>query len=201
MIPTRTFANVRHVTPTGDFNTTLAHAASGDAPAVDRLVTDVYDELRRLAQHMLADERPGHDLQATALVHEAYVRLVGTDSTPTENKRAFFCAAARAMRRILVDHARKRDADKRGGGVWNRLTGDALQKIEAAPSTEFIDVDTALAELEALDERQCRIVELRFLAGLSAEQTADLLGITPRTVFREWRSAQAFLRSRLDRPA
>ena len=183
-----------------DLRATLSRAAGGDAGAVDRLVSDVYDELRRLAQHMLMDERVGHDLQATALVHEAYLRLIGAASTPIDDRRAFFCAAARAMRRILVDHARRRDALKRGGGVWNRITTQALGRIEAGPTAEFLGVDAALAELERLDERQCRIVELRFLAGLSAEQTAELLGVTPRTVFREWRSAQAWLRSRLGGP-
>ncbi|MEO1129588.1 MAG: ECF-type sigma factor [Planctomycetota bacterium] len=180
-----------------DFRTTLSHAASGNARAVDELIRELYDELRRLAQHMLEDERPGQDLQATALVHEVYVRLLGSDTTPTEDRRAFFCAAARAMRHILVDHARKRDAAKRGGGAWHRMTSAALERISAAPTTEFLDVDAALRRLEELDERQCRIVELRFLAGLTAEQTAELLGVTTRTVFREWRSAQAWLRMQL----
>ncbi len=179
---------------------TITRAASGNQRAVHELMDELYDELRRLAQHMMQDEKPGHTLQATALVHEAYIRLLGSEGTPTEDRRVFFCAAARAMRRILVDHARRRDADKRGGGVWNRLTGEALDKIEAEPTTAFLDVDGALETLERLDERQCRIVELRFLAGLTAEQTAELLGITPRTVFREWRSAQAWLRSQLEHP-
>lgn len=184
-----------------ELKATLSEAASGNQRAVNSLMDELYDELRRLAQHMILDERPGHTLQATALVHEAYVRLIGSDSTPTDDRRVFFCAAARAMRRILVDHARKRDADKRGGGVWNRLTGEALDKIEAEPTTAFLDIDAALAKLEQLDERQCRIVELRFLAGLTAEQTAELLGVTTRTVFREWRSAQAWLRLQLEHPA
>ena len=179
---------------------TVSEAASGNRVAMHRLMDDLYDELRRLAQHMMRNERAGHTLQATALVHEAYMRLLGSASTPTEDRRVFFCSAARAMRRILVDHARKRDADKRGGGVWNRLTGDALDKIAAEPTTRFIDIDSALEKLEALDERQCRIVELRFLAGLTAEQTAELLGVTTRTVFREWRSAQAWLRMQLEHP-
>lgn len=179
---------------------TVSEAASGSVAAVHRLMDELYDELRRLAQHMMQNERDGHVLQATALVHEAYLRLLGSDSTPTEDRRVFFCAAARAMRRILVDHARKRDAVKRGGGAWQRLTGEALEKIAAKPSAEFLDIDSALEQLEALDERQCRIVELRFLAGLTAEQTAELLGVTPRTVFREWRSAQAWLRMQLEHP-
>lgn len=176
---------------------TLARAATGDRAAADELLTDLYDDLRRLAQHMMNDERPGHPLQATALLHEAYVRVVGGDGVPPATREAFFCAAARAMRRILVDESRRRDAAKRGGDVWTRLADSALESVAARPDTRFLEIEEALIELEHLDDRQCRVVELRFFAGLTAERTAEILGVTERTVYREWRSAQAWLRARL----
>jgi RNA polymerase sigma-70 factor (ECF subfamily) len=165
----------------------------GDPAALPKLVPMLYDELRRLAGSFLRDERPGHTLQPTALVHEAYLKLVG-QRAGFENRAQFLAVAAQAMRRILVDYARQRVAAKRGGGV-------ALLDLEVAEagatveqSRELIAVDQALEKLTALDARQARIVELRYFGGLTVEETAAALDIAPRTVKRDWAMAKAWLR-------
>jgi RNA polymerase sigma factor (TIGR02999 family) len=168
----------------------------GDAAALDRLVPLVYDELRRVARRRLRGETPGHALQSTALVHEVYLRLVDVDRMTLTSRAHFFGVAATLMRQILVDHARRQRADKRGGGVTILSLHEALP----AASTSSVDVlalDQALDALSAIDSRQCRVVELRFFAGLTIDETATALGISPATVEREWALAKAWLFRRL----
>jgi RNA polymerase sigma factor (TIGR02999 family) len=152
----------------------------------------VYDELRRLARYYLASQRSDHTLQSTAIVHEAYLRLAGRDNVHWENRGHFFAVAAQLMRRILVDHARKRNAAKRGGPNLTLLVDEA-----AGPSSrremDLVALDDALKALAELDERQSRIVELRFFGGLSIEDTSCVLKISPATVKREWSTARAWL--------
>ena len=164
----------------------------GDQQAFDRLMPQVQQELHRIADRYLAAERPGHDLQATALINEAYLRLVDWKDIQWADRAHFFALAANMMRRVLVDHARRRDRTKRGG--------EAIQVslIEAAhvPTPEHADVlalDEALQRLETLDPRKSRIVELRFFGGLSLEETAEALGVSVGTVRRDWSLARAWL--------
>jgi RNA polymerase sigma factor (TIGR02999 family) len=169
----------------------------GDAEALDRLVPLVYDELRRVARGHLRREAPGHSLQATALVHEVFLRLVDADRLTPMSRTHFFAISARLMRQILVDHARRKQADKRGGGA----TVISLDEVApAAAQTSGVDVlalDEALDALSSFDARQCRVVELRFFSGLNIPETADALGISTATVEREWAMAKAWLHQRL----
>ena len=164
----------------------------GDQSAVDRLIPLIYDELRRLAKSHLRRERPNHTLQPTALVNEAYLRLVDQDRTRWQNRAHFFGAAANVMRRILVDHARQKQAEKRGGGE-QRVT--LAEDVAAAgqPDVNLLALDDALDRLAALDPQKSRIVELRYFSGLSVEETAEALGVSPATVTRHWRTAKAWL--------
>ena len=166
----------------------------GQHGAADELVTLVYAELRRMAKARLRDERPGHTLQATALVHEAWMRLMNQHGASWQNRAQFFAVAAQAMRRILVDHARKRSAVKRGDGT-SSVDIDALAHVLSAPLPDdrLLALDAALETLAAFDPRQARIVELRFFGGLSVEEAADILGVSPTTVKREWSTARAWL--------
>jgi RNA polymerase sigma factor (TIGR02999 family) len=172
----------------------------GDAAALDRLVPLVYDELRQVARRHLQREPPGHALQATALVHEVYLRLVDLDRMTLESRTHFLAVSARLMRQILVDHARRTRADKRGGGA----TVIGLDELAAAAAqTSSVDVlalDEALEVLSSFDARQCRVVELRFFAGLNIPETADALGVSTATVEREWAMAKAWLHQRLSAP-
>jgi len=164
----------------------------GDSAALDQLMPLVYEELRRLAKRYMAGERSGHTLQTTALVNEAYLRLTDHREMRWQNRAHFFAVAAQAMRRILVDHARARDAVKRGGGAPKASLEDAaLLAQEKAP--ELIALDEALRELAAMDPRKGRVVELRYFGGLSVEQTAEVLGVSGVTVMREWSAAKAWL--------
>jgi RNA polymerase sigma-70 factor (ECF subfamily) len=165
---------------------------AGDDAALARLIPLVYDELRRVARGHLRREAPGHSLQATALVHEVYLRLVDVDRVTFTSRTHFFAVAARLMRQILVDHARRKRADKRGGGV----TRMSLDDVSPAVQTSGVDVlalDQALDALASLDVRQCRIVELRFFAGLSINEAAEALDLSTATVEREWAMAKAWL--------
>jgi RNA polymerase sigma factor (TIGR02999 family) len=164
----------------------------GDRAAFDELVPIVYGELRRLARHYMRGERGGHTLQTTALVNEAYLRLVGHENIEWQSRGHFFGVAAQAMRRVLVDHARARGYQKRGGGAV-RVTLEEGALVVAARAEEVVALDEALARLEALDPRKARVVELRFFAGLSHEETAAALGVAEVTVRREWRTAKAWL--------
>jgi RNA polymerase sigma-70 factor (ECF subfamily) len=168
----------------------------GDAEALDRLVPLVYDELRRVARRHLQREQPGHALQATALVHEVYLRLVDVDRLTLKNRTHFFAIAARLMRQILVDHARREQADKRGGGA-TMVSVDDVSPAAHPRSVDVLALDQALEALSALDARQSGVVELRFFGGLDIEETAEALGISPATVEREWALAKAWLYRRL----
>jgi RNA polymerase sigma factor (TIGR02999 family) len=177
----------------------LERATAGDPQAASRLMPLVYDELRRLAASYLRRERKGQTLQATALVHEAYVRLIGPGERPWTGRTHFLAIAARSMRQVLVDRARRRQAAKRGGDP-ERLTLD--DAVLAAPDPgrgiDLTALDDALNQLEALDPQQARIVELRYFGGLTVEETADAIGVSPATVKRHWTLARAFLKRALD---
>ena len=176
----------------------LEQIRDGDTAAVDRLLPLVYDELRRLAQAKLAGERSDHTLQATALVHEAYLRLVGQQDVAWQNRAHFMAMAATAIRRVLVDHARRKGAAKRGGGDL-RVTM-SLAEAAGAPGEDMslIDLDAALTELAAEKPDHAQVVELRFFGGLTAAECAEVLGVTERTVERRWRFARAWLYRRLE---
>lgn len=168
----------------------------GDATALDRLVPLVYDELRRVARRRLQREQPGHALQATALVHEVYLRLVDVDRLTLKNRTHFFAVAAKLMRQILVDHARRQRADKRGGGV-TILNVDDVSPPAQPPSVDVLALDEALDALSAIDARQVSVVELRFFGGLDINEAAEALETSPATVEREWALAKAWLCRRL----
>jgi RNA polymerase sigma factor (TIGR02999 family) len=171
---------------------------SGDEQALNQLMPLVYDELHRLAGRYLRRERPGHTLQTTALVHEAYLRLVDQTHPNWQNRAHFFGVAAQLMRRILVDYARTQQAAKRGSGVIRLTLDDAGMKAKEREA-ELLALDDALADLAAIDARQSRLVELRYFAGLNIEETAEVLGLSPATVKREWSSARAWLYNQLNR--
>lgn len=169
----------------------LARWSKGDACARDALIPLVYDELRRIARRSLSS-RSGHTLQPTALVHEAYLRLARHDTGEYQNRAHFFAMAARMMRQILVDHARKHAAAKRGSNPVT-VAADNLAAATASPSLDVLALDRAMDRLAALDPRQCRIVELRFFGGLSIEETAEVENISPATTKREWATARLWL--------
>jgi RNA polymerase sigma factor (TIGR02999 family) len=172
---------------------------AGDPHAAAQLLPLVYDELRKLAAQKLAHEKPGQTLDATALVHEAYLRLVGENAEPCWNSRShFFAAAAEAMRRILVDAARRKRRRKHGGGR-QRLHLDGLDLAAAEPSDDLLALDEALGELAAADPQAARLVELRYFAGLTIRQAADTLGVAPRTADFLWAYARAWLLQKLQR--
>ena len=170
----------------------LVHWREGDRAALDALIPLVYSELRRIARRHLRQESPTHTLQGTALVHEAYVRLLGQEPPQLQNRVHFFAVAAQIMRQILVDHARARKAAKRGGGGEKVVFEDHLA-FSPQFDVDLIALDDAMKRLAELDEQQSRIVELRFFAGLSIEDTSAALGVSPRTVKRGWLSARSWL--------
>jgi RNA polymerase sigma factor (TIGR02999 family) len=174
----------------------LAAAERGEPVDMAELLPLVYEQLRALAARHMAGERKSHTLSATALVHEAYLRLVGTAPADYETKGRFFTAAAEAMRRILVDHARRKDARKRGGDRLG-LPLDAVVLATRNDPAEILSLDEALLRLEEMDPRAAGVVKLRFFAGLSEAETAAALGLTTRTVRRDWRFARAWLERRL----
>jgi RNA polymerase sigma factor (TIGR02999 family) len=184
-----------------DVTRILSAVERGDAKAAEELLPLVYTELRRLAAQRLAHEKPGQTLQPTALVHEAYLRLIDVEQMPQFDGRGhFFAAAAEAMRRVLIDSARRKKADKRGGG-WQRL--ELLDSELAVDSTgeELFAVDEALSRLAAQEPEIARLVELRFFAGMTLKQAAELLNISLRSASRDWAYARAWLRRELDRTA
>ncbi len=170
--------------------------AAEDPRAVDALVPEVYDELRAIAHRHLAADRPGHTLSTTALVHEAYVRLADADQVGERGRAYFFAAAARAMRRVLVDYARRRGRLKRGGGAVP-LTLEEAVVADSARRIDVLDLDQALMDLGDLASRPASVVECRFFGGLTVEDTALALGVTARTVKRDWAFARAWLYDRL----
>jgi len=182
---------VRHLESV-DVTALIGELSQGKPEAADRLIPVVYDELRRLAGHYMRREREGHTLQATALVHEAYMKLVEQRSVNWQSRAHFFGIAAQIMRRLLVDHARGRLRDKRGGGHQLVPLDDALV-FSPEQSSGLVELDGALDRLETIDPRQARIVELRFFAGLTVEEAAEVLGVSPKTVKRDWSVAKAWL--------
>ncbi len=176
----------------GEVTRLLARYRNGEREALDDLMPLVYQELRRLAQSYFRGERTGHTLQATALVHEAFLRLTAGSATPLQNRSHFFALAATAMRRILIDHARRARAEKRGG----HLAPLSLDEAKDAPagSVDVLTLDILLRQLEEIDPRQGRIVEMRSFAGLGIEEIAQVLGLSEATVKRDWTMAKAWLR-------
>ena len=170
----------------------LRDAKNGDGEALDLLIPIVYDELRRLAAHYLRDERAADTLQPTSLVHEAYMRLVAQDTPEWECRAHFYGVAAHLMRQILVDHARGRLAAKRGGAARAGVIDD-VALIAAEPRQDFVALDDALQALAAIDIRKSRVVELRFFGGLTVEETATLIEVSPDTVMRDWQFARSWL--------
>lgn len=166
--------------------------SGGDRNAPERLMPLVYDELRRLARGYLAKERGGHTLQPTALVNEAYLRLVDQTRVNWQNRAHFYGIASSMMRRVLIDHARAHATEKRGGGTI-RLSIDDVQVSLEERATSFVALDEAMKRLEQMDERKCKVVEMRFFGGLSDEEIAEVLGVTTRTVLRDWKTARLWL--------
>lgn len=171
---------------------------SGNQAALDELVPLVYDELRRLAERYLRRERAGHTLQATALVNEAYLRLVNQQQVNWQNRAHFFGAAANLMRQILMQHARQRHAEKRGG-EREKIYLDEAGPLAESRDLDLIALDDALNDLAAVSPQQSRIVELRYFGGLTIEETAEVLGISPATVKRDWNMAKAWLHREITR--
>jgi len=170
----------------------LARWSNGDVSARDALVPLVYDELRKIARRCLASQRADHTLQPTALVHEAYLRLARRDSLDWRDRVHFFAMAAQMMRQILVDHARKQAAAKRGGNAITLVIDEALVASKES-NLDVLALDAAMTKLASLDPRQCQIVELRFFGGLSIEETAQVVNISPATTKREWATARLWL--------
>lgn len=189
-----------HPTPSTQINRLLADWGRGNQDAREALIPLVYEELRRLARHRLWHERPDHTLQSAALVNEAYLRLVHQEAPQWQNRAHFFGVAAQLMRHILVDHARKHLSAKRGAGA-PRLSFDPEIALPQKPEVDLVALDTALNKLAALDPQQSRLIELRFFAGLSIEETAVVLGVSPATVKREWAIARAWLRREMSKDA
>jgi len=179
-----------------DVTVILNALEQGDDKAVDRLLPAVYEELRRLAAQKLSQESPGHTLQATALVHEAYLRLVGLDGQNYKNRAYFFGAAAEAMRRILIDSYRRKQSIKRGGDRQRVELEDGDLAIEA-PTEDLEALDEALTELEGIDPTKAELVKLRYFTGLSLEETAALMDISESTAKRHWKFAKAWLFGRI----
>ena len=173
-------------------------ASAGDRTACASLFNQVYGELRMIAQGQMNEERSGHTLQPTALINEAFVRLLGHDSARFENRRHFFAAAAEAMRRVLIDHARSRNADKRGGGLAALALSTAADVAASENPAGLLSLDDALLRMEQVDEQAATVVRLRFYAGLSEASVADALGVSTRTVRRDWAFARAWLRDALE---
>ena len=181
------------MTPPEDITQILQEVSGGNREAPARLMPLVYDELRRLADHYLRRERPDHTLQPTALVHEAYLKLIDQTRVDWQNRAHFFGVAAQLMRRILVDHARRHQASKRGG-FRQKLTLDEAVDYSQTRDIDLVRLDEALTALAQFDARQSRVVELRFFGGLTIEETAEALSVSPATVKVDWSMAKAWLR-------
>ncbi len=166
--------------------------SGGNRASADVLLSHVYDELRKIAAQYLRKERSGHTLQPTALVHEAYIKLIDISDINWQDRAHFFAVSANVMRHILVDHARARLTEKRGGEV-QRIALEDADSLSTEPDVDVLAVDDALKELAAFDEQQSRIVELRFFGGLTIEESAHVVGISPATVKREWAMAKSWL--------
>jgi len=184
--------------PAHDVTLLLARVSEGDSSAPGKLLEVVYDDLRRLAGAYMRDERGDHTLQATALVHEAYLRLVDWENVTWENRAQFFAVAAQVMRRVLVDHARGRNAAKREGSQ-QKLALDEAVSFSSEKEFDVLALEEALSSLEKLDPRQAKIVEMRFFGGLSIEEVAHVLKISSTTVKREWTIAKAWFQRELSK--
>jgi RNA polymerase sigma factor (TIGR02999 family) len=178
----------------------LAAWSQGDREALDKLMPLIYDELRRLARQHMRRERAGHTLQTTALVNEAYMRLVDQRRAQWQNRAQFFGVAARLMRRILVDHARSRRRLKREGDA-HKISLDEAARVSQEQSTNLLALHEALKKLETMNERMGRIVELRFFGGLSIEETAEVMKVSPGTVMKDWTFAKAFMHEAISNEA
>jgi RNA polymerase sigma factor (TIGR02999 family) len=176
----------------------LINWSNGDQAALDKLMPLVLSELRRMASNYLRRERVGHTLQPTALVNEAYLRLVDQKGARWQNRAQFYGIAAQLMRRILVDHARLKHAEKRGGSEQQRLSITSAEALGTKPDLDVLALHEALEELATIDPQQSRIVELKFFGGLSIEETAEVLGVGHATVERDWKMARAWLRRKLE---
>jgi RNA polymerase sigma factor (TIGR02999 family) len=176
----------------------LLQLTEGRREVLDQLMPVVYQELKSVAQAQLRRERPGHTLNTTALVHEAYLKLVNVEKVQWRDRAHFFAMAARMMRRILIDYARTRNRDKRGGGAV-AVTLDESLELSGEQADDLVELDEALTRLESISQRQARVVEYRCFAGLSVEETAEVLDTSPATVKRDWAFARAWLNRELDR--
>jgi RNA polymerase sigma-70 factor, ECF subfamily len=172
--------------------------ANGDPAALEQLTPRVYKELRRIAGHFMQNERPGLTLQTTALVHEAYLRLIDVTNVDWQHRAHFFAVSATMMRRILLDRARKRGTGKRGGQL-QKVNLDDIPDLGSGRARELIALDDALNTLAATDPRKARVIELRFFGGLSVEETAEVLKVSPDTVMRDWRLARVWLLAEISR--
>jgi RNA polymerase sigma factor (TIGR02999 family) len=172
--------------------------ADGDGGALEKLMPRVYNELRRIAGRIMQDERPGRTIQTTALVHEAYLKLIDIERVDWQHRAHFFAVSAQIMRRLLLDRARRRVATKRGGAAV-RINLDEAPDVAAGRAREVIKLDDALEALAKIDARKAQVVELRFFAGLSVDETAAVLKVSPDTVLRDWRLARAWLLNELGR--
>jgi RNA polymerase sigma factor (TIGR02999 family) len=175
----------------------LARWGEGDVAALDRVLPQVYDELRRLAAHTLRGHRDHDTLQPTALVHDVFVRLLGADAVDLRSRKHLFTTAAKLMRQVLIDRARAAQRDKRGGGQWQRVEIIEAMALPVEPDTHLPSLDAALTALAALDPRMAQVVELRVFAGLEVADVARLLEVDERTVYRDWAMARAWLKDRL----
>jgi RNA polymerase sigma-70 factor, ECF subfamily len=181
--------------PTEEVTILLNRISAGEGDAPEKLLPLVYEDLRRLARAYFADEKTDHTLQATALVHEAYIRLVNWENVSWQNRAHFFAVAAEVMRKILIDHARRKNAQKRDGG--QKMLLDEAISFAKEKELDLLKLDEALQTLEKLDKRQAKIVELRFFGGLSIEETAYILKVSETTVRREWTFAKAWFQREL----
>ncbi len=174
----------------------LQQVSAGDQAAYDQVIPLIYDDLRGIAAAQLRNERPNHTLQATALANEAYMKIIGLREMDWRDRRHFFGAASGAIRRILVDHARKDKARKRGAGV-QKMSLDTAQLIPEQPRMDLLALDDALSELATLDERQSRIVELRFFGGMTVPEVAEVLSVSQRTIEGDWTMAKRWLKQQI----
>ena len=171
--------------------------ADGDREALDKLTPRVYGELRRIAGHFMRNERAGNTIQTTALVHEAYLRLIDVDNVDWQHRAHFFAVSAQIMRHILLDRARRRATAKRGGKAV-RVNLDEVPDLSSRRASELIALDDALTAMAGVDPRKAQVIELRFFGGLSVDETAEVLKVSPDTVLRDWRLARAWLLTELD---
>ena len=184
--------------PDGTVTLLLTQVRDGNQEAANQLIPLIYKELRQMAGACMRGERPGHTLQATALVNEAYMRMVGSRPVEWQNRAHFFAIAAHTMREVLLDYARRSRAAKRGGADARQVDLDEQFPIASDKLEEVIAIDEALERLALIDPRQSRIVELRFFAGLNVEEAAEVMGVSPKTIKREWRSTKAWLHREMD---